>query len=132
MAIGPLINLAGSVVHSLFQANPGSTPANSTPFAQILNSLEQVQQTNPAQYKTVMQQLSSNLQAGAQLATASGNATLASQLSRLSADFTVASTTGQLPNAPDLAQAFAARPAVSPAASIIGSTLSGTGISLHR
>jgi len=132
MAIGPLINLAGNVVHSLFQANSGSTSANSTPFAQILSSLEQVQQTNPAQYKAVTQRLSTDLQAGAQLATASGNATLAGQLSRLSADFTVASTTGQLPNAPDLAQAFAARPAVSPAASIIGSTLSATGISLHR
>ena len=132
MAIGPLINLAGNVVHSLFQANSGSASANSTPFAQILSSLEQVQQTNPAQYKAVTQRLSTDLQAGAQLATASGNATLAGQLSRLSADFTVASTTGQLPNAPDLAQAFAARPAVSPAASIIGSTLSATGISLHR
>jgi hypothetical protein len=127
MAIGSLINLAGSVVHSLFNANSASTSANSTPFTQILNSLEQVQQTNPAQYKAVTQQLSASLQAGAQIATASGNAVLAGQLSRLSADFTVASTTGQLPNVPDLAQAFASRPAGSPAASIIGSTLSGIG-----
>ncbi len=130
MAIGPLINLAGSVVHSLFQANPGGTTTSSTPFAKILNNLEQVQQTNPVQYKAVMQQLSTNLQAGAQSATASGNAALAGQLSRLSADFTVASTTGQLPNIPDLAQAFTARHVVSPAATIIGSTLSGAGTSV--
>ena len=121
MAIGPLINLAGSVVQSLIHHS--ETPANSTPFAQVLNSLEQVQQANPAQYRTVTRQISANLQAGAQSATTSGNATLAGQLSRLSADFTVASNSGQLPNMPDLGQAFANRHPVSPAAAIINSTL---------
>jgi hypothetical protein len=123
MAIGPLINLASSVVQSLFQHHPDSG-ANSTRFAQVLNSLEQVQQGNPVQYKSVTRQISANLSAGAQSATASGNAALAGQLSRLSADFTVASNSGQLPSVPDLAQAFAGKHAGSPAATIIGSTLS--------
>jgi hypothetical protein len=123
MAIGPLINLAGSAVQSLFKGGAGSA-ANSTPFAQVLNSLEQVQQTNPAQYKSVTQQISTNLRAGARSATTSGNAELAGQLSRLSADFTVASNSGQLPNVPDLAQAFQTNPAASPASNIINSALS--------
>ncbi len=123
MAIGSLINLAGSAVHSFIQGNAGSA-ANSTPFAQVLNSLEQVQQTNPAQYKSVTQQISTSLQAGAKWATASGNSVLGGQLSRLSADFSVASNSGQLPNVPDLAQAFQTNRVVSPAATIIHSALS--------
>lgn len=123
MAIGPLINLAGSVVDSLFHRNTGSAAANSTPFAQVLNSLEQAQQTSPAQYRTLTRQISAGLQAGAQSATASGNSALAGQLSRLSADFTVASNSGQLPSVPDLAQAFPANRAASPAAAIIGTVL---------
>jgi len=106
MAIGPLINLAGSVAQAVFHHHR-DTASNSTPFGQVLHSLEQVQQTNPAQYKSMTQQISANLQASAQSATTSGNATLAGQLARLSADFTVASNSGQLPNVPDLAQAFA-------------------------
>lgn len=123
MAIGPLINLAGSVANAVFHRSPESA-AGSTPFAQVLNSLEQVQQTNPAQYRAVTQQISANLSAGAQSATATGNSGLAGQLSRLSADFTVASNSGQLPNVPDLAQAFAGHHGVSPAATIINSALS--------
>jgi hypothetical protein len=53
----------------------------------------------------VTQQISANLQAGAQSATASGNTTLATQLTQLSTDFKNASTSGQLPNVQDLAQA---------------------------
>lgn len=124
MAIGPLINLAGSVAQSLIHGNAGSA-INSTPFAQVLNSLETVQQTNPAQYRSVARQISASLQASAQSASASGNSALAGQLSRLSADFTVASNSGQLPSTPDLAQAFAGRQSASPAATIIHSALSG-------
>jgi len=124
MAIGPLINLAGSVVSSLVH-HSGSSAGNSTPFAQILSSLEQVQQSNPAQYRAVAQQISANLASGAKSASATGNSSLAGQLSRLSADFTVAAASGQLPNVQDLSQAIPNNRAASPAASIIGSALSG-------
>lgn len=49
---------------------------------------------------------SSNLQTAAQSATASGNTSLANELNKLSADFSSASTSGQLPNVQDLAQAL--------------------------
>lgn len=123
MAIGPLINLAASAVSSIMH-NSGSAPAGSTPFGQILSNLEQVQNTNPAQYKLVTQQISANLATGAKSATAVGNSTLAGQLSRLSADFTVASNSGRLPDIHDLSQAIPNSRVVSPAASIIGTTLS--------
>ncbi len=76
-----------------------------SPYAQITTELQQLQQSNPAQYEQVTAQISTNLQSAAQSATASGNTTLASQLSQLSTDFQTASTTGQLPNFQDLAQA---------------------------
>jgi hypothetical protein len=124
MSIGPLISLAGGYIESLF-SNPlsGSSPANTTstgaaasvgnqdtnqlsPFAQVLNSLQQLQQSNPSQYQQVTQQISSNLQTAAQSATASGNTSLANELNKLSTDFSSASTSGQLPNVQDLAQAI--------------------------
>jgi hypothetical protein len=121
MSIGPLINLAGGYIQSLF-ANPiaGSSPASTatatssgtqdtnqlSPFAQILSSLQQLQQSNPSQYQQVTQQISTNLQTAAQTATASGNTSLTNELNKLSADFGSASTSGQLPNVQDLAQAI--------------------------
>lgn len=137
MAIGPLVNLAGSLIQSMLHGNSNSSTAssapttNATPFAQILSSLDQVQQTSPAQYRLVAQRISANLQAGAQAATSRGNARLATELTQLSTDFTVASNTGQLPNLQDLANAIAIHRQVSPAASIIDSTLSGAGIAVR-
>lgn len=106
MVLGALINLASSVAQSVFH-HSGSEPVSSTPFAQILGSLEQVHQSSPAQYKTMTQQISAKLASEARSASASGNAAIAGQLSRLSADFTVASNNGQLPDVTDLAQAVA-------------------------
>jgi hypothetical protein len=120
MGIGPLVSLAGGYIQSLITgAVKGSnTPATSSavsgstqdtkqlsPFAQILGSLQQLQQSNPSQYQQVTQQIASNLQTAAQSATASGNTALASQLTQLSTDFKTSSSTGQLPNVHDLAQA---------------------------
>ncbi len=123
MAIGPLINLAGSVAHSIVHHanNPTDT---STRFGQVLNSLEEVQQANPAEYRSITRQISSGLANGAKAATAGGNSVLAGQLSRLSADFTVAAASGQLPNIQDLSRAIPNSGTVSPAASIISATLS--------
>ena len=82
-------------------------PDNSqlSPFAQLMSTLQQLQQSNPTEYQQVTQQIGTNLQSAAQTATQDGNTSAASQLSQLSTDFTNASTSGQLPNIQDLAQA---------------------------
>jgi hypothetical protein len=110
MSIGPLIHLASGYVQSLF-SNPASGSSLTTqgsgqgsPFAQILSNLQQLQQSNPIQYSTVTQQISSNLQTAAQAATANGNTGAANQLTKLSTDFSNAATSSQLPSVQDLAQ----------------------------
>src|SRR5579863_7665603 len=127
MSIGPLISLASGYIQSLFSSPAsGSSSTNPTPtnlinayggtqdtnqlspFAQVLSSLQQLQQSNPSQYGQVTQQISNNLQTAAQSATASGNTGLAKELTQLSSDFSSASSGGQLPNVQDLAQALGA------------------------
>jgi HSP90 family molecular chaperone len=76
-----------------------------SPFARVASALQQLQQSNPAEFKQITQQISTNLQAAAQTATADGNTTAATQLSQLATDFSTASTSGQIPNLQDLAQA---------------------------
>jgi hypothetical protein len=76
-----------------------------SPFAQVASELQQLQQSNPTEYQQVTAQIATNLQSAAQAATASGNTTAATQLSQLATDFQNASTSGQLPNFQDLAQA---------------------------
>ncbi len=120
MGIGPIVSLASSYISSLLtggaknsssSSGTTSTPAATadsnqlSPFATILGSLQQLQQSNPAQYSQVTLQISNNLQTGSQSATSSANTALASQLTQLSTDFKNASTSGQLPNVQDLAQA---------------------------
>jgi hypothetical protein len=79
-----------------------------SPFAQLMSTLQELQQSNPSEYQQVTAQIATNLQSGAQSAQAEGNSTAASQLSQLSTDFTNASQSGQLPNMQDLAQAMGA------------------------
>lgn len=85
----------------------GQTPDNGqlSPFAQLLNTLQQLQQSDPAKYQQVTQQIATNLQSAAQTAQSDGNSTAANQLNQLATDFTNASKSGQLPNIQDLAQA---------------------------
>jgi len=77
-----------------------------SPFAQLMSTLQQLQQSNPTEYKQVTQQIATNLQTAAQTATTDGNTSAASQLTQLATDFTNASQSGQLPNISDLAQAI--------------------------
>jgi hypothetical protein len=77
-----------------------------SPFAQLMSTLQQLQQSNPTEYQQVTQQIATNLQSAAQTATADGNSTQATQLSQLATDFNSASQSGQLPNMQDLAQAI--------------------------
>ena len=100
---GLTITTSGNNVGSVGQ---GSDSSQLSPFAQLLSTLQQLQQSNPTQYATVMQQISTNLQTAAQTATKDGNTSAASELTQLSTDFANASKTGQLPNIQDLAQAL--------------------------
>jgi len=77
-----------------------------SPFAQLMSTLQQLQQSNPTEYKQVTQQIATNLQAAAKTAQADGNSTAANQLNQLATDFTSASESGPLPNVQDLAQAI--------------------------
>jgi hypothetical protein len=76
-----------------------------SPFAQLMSTLQQLQQSNPTEYQTVTAQIATNLTNAAQTATSEGNSTAAAQLTQLANDFNTASTSGQLPNVQDLAQA---------------------------
>jgi hypothetical protein len=126
MSTGP-INLNNSYLQSILNTalqatglSPNSTSTSSTsatsspqqdsgqlsPFAQLMNELQQLQQSNPTEYQQVTQQIATNLQTAAKTATADGNTSAATQLTQLATDFTNASQSGQLPNVSDLAQAI--------------------------
>jgi hypothetical protein len=83
----------------------GSDSGQLSAFAQLVSTLQQVQQQDPTQYQQLTQQIALNLQGAAQTAQTDGNAPQANQLSQLASDFTNASGSGQLPNLQDLAQA---------------------------
>ena len=77
-----------------------------SPFAQLLSTLQQLQQSDPTKYQQVTQQIATNLQSAAQTAQSDGNTTAANQLNQLSTDFTNASQSSQLPSIQDLAKAI--------------------------
>jgi len=77
-----------------------------SPFAQLVNTLQQLQQSDPTKYKQVTAQIANNLQTAAQSAQSSGNTAAANQLNQLATDFSSASSSGQLPNLQDLALAI--------------------------
>jgi hypothetical protein len=93
--------LSGPSLSSIAQPDGGQL----LPFAQVLSTLQQLQQSNPSQYQQVTQQIATNLQTAAQTAQQNGNTSAAGQLNQLATDFTNASKTGQLPSVSDLAQA---------------------------
>lgn len=127
MSTGSISNLSSSYLQQALASalqNAGITNAGSTsntgataaasqspdstqlsPFAKLASTLQQLQQSDPAKYKQVTEQVAVNLQSAAQTATSQGNTSAASQLSQLATDFTNASQSGQLPNLQDLAQA---------------------------
>jgi hypothetical protein len=124
-SIGSLNNLSSSYLQQLLSAaqntsSAGKTPSSTgtspvaaesedgqlSPFAQLMSTLQQLEQSNPTEYQQVTQQIATNLQTAAQTATTDGNSQQASQLSQLATDFTTASQSGQLPNIQDLAQAI--------------------------
>jgi hypothetical protein len=125
MSIGSLANIAGGYLQSIISpalrsAGLTSTISSNTnttgtsqpdngqisPFAQLLNTLQKLQQSNPAQYGQVTQQIATNLSGAAQIAQSNGNTTAAGELNTLASDFTSASQSGQLPSVQDLAKAL--------------------------
>jgi hypothetical protein len=82
-----------------------SDNSNMLPLAQLMSTLQQLQQSDPSKYQQVTEQIATNLQSAAQTAQSQGNTTAANQLNQLSQDFTNASQSGQLPNVSDLAKA---------------------------
>lgn len=97
-------NNQNRIASSSLQVQPDNSQLS--PFAQLMSTLQQLQQSNPTQYQQVTQQIATNLQTAAQTATSEGNTTAASQLNQLATDFTNASQSGQLPSIQDLASAI--------------------------
>lgn len=79
-----------------------------SPFAQLLGTLQQLQQSDPAKYVQVTSQIATKLQSAAQTALSQGKTAAADQLNQLATDFADASKTGQMPNIQGLAQAAGA------------------------
>jgi hypothetical protein len=77
-----------------------------SPVANLMNTLQQLQQSNPSEYQQVTAQIATNLQNAAATDTAQGNTAGASELNQLASDFTQASQSGQLPSSQDLMQAL--------------------------
>jgi len=123
--MSPINNLSNSYLQSILSSTLQSTSSTGnslsstgtssvttqsengqlSPFAQLMSTLQQLQQSNPTEYKQVTQQIATNLQNAAKTAQADGNSTQATQLNQLATDFTSASQSGQMPNVQDLAQA---------------------------
>ena len=110
-AVQPLLsNVIQSALNSTGVTGTGSAQQNDSsqlsPFAKLLSTLQNLQQSDPAKYKQVTAQIGQNLQAASQTAQAQGNTSAASQLSQLASDFSSASQSGSLPNIQDLAAAL--------------------------
>jgi hypothetical protein len=118
--MGTINNLSSTYLQSVLASTPqatalatGSSPSGSSlldsgqlsPFAQLIGTLQQLEQSNPTEYQQVTGQIATNLQSAAQTAQTDGNTALANQLNQLAADFSNASTSGQPLNLQDSAQA---------------------------
>jgi hypothetical protein len=103
-----LTNTTGNSESTASLASAALQPDNSqlSPLADIMSTLQQLQQSNPSHYQQITQQISANLLTAAQKAQTDGNTTAATQLNQLSTDFSSAYKSGQLPSILDLAQAI--------------------------
>jgi len=70
--------------------------ARLSPFAQLMSTLQQLQQSNPAKYGQVMRQIVTNSQKAAQTAQTDGNPAEADQLNQVAGIFADASQSGHL------------------------------------
>lgn len=117
MMISPLYNIgqallsgitgkrSGHIAHASSSQPSGAPPSDQSqlsPFAQLMTQLQQLQQSDPTQFKQETAQLASSLQQASATAQANGNSREATLLGDLSGAFQTASTAGQMP---DFAQA---------------------------
>ena len=120
MNVTALSNLSDPTIQSIISktlasatsttgASGATLPQDSTPqlspFARAMSTLQQLQESDPAKYRQVTAQISTNLNNAAQQAAAQGNTSQAAKLSQLANDFKSASQNNTLPNPQDLAQA---------------------------
>jgi hypothetical protein len=109
MSTSAINNLTSSHLQQILSTAPQGTGQSdngqSSSFAQLLSTLQQLEESNPIQYQQVTAQIVTNLQSAAQTAIADGNTSAASQLNQLATDFNNASQGGQQFNISDLAQA---------------------------
>jgi len=116
MFIGPVSSLVSSFLQPNTNSTKPSTQASSlslpqdsaaqiSPAANFLSLLQQLQQSNPAQFQKVVTNIGNKLTQAANAAQSSGNTTLANQLNQLASQFQNAASTGQLPPAQALQQA---------------------------
>jgi hypothetical protein len=122
MSTNSINSLANSYIQSVLstaatsaKANPASVSAPSvqqpdngqlSSFAQMMNTLQQLQKSNPSEYQQVTAQIATSLQTAAKTATADGNAPAAKQLTQLATDFTNASQNAQPLNMQNVAKAM--------------------------
>jgi hypothetical protein len=122
MSTGPINSLSSSYLQAILSPlqdaglSINKTDASSlvqppdksrlSPFAQVMSTLQQLQQSDPTKYQQITQQIAANLQSAAQTAQSEGNTTAANKLNQLANDFAKASESGQLPNVQDLARAI--------------------------
>ena len=77
-----------------------------SPIAQFVAQLQNIQESNPTEYPSVLSQIASKLQTVADSAAQSGDSYTASGYNTLVKDFTNAAKSGNLPNIQDLVQVY--------------------------
>ena len=98
MLLSGIGNSSTSLTSQTTSSNPTlKDQSQLSPFAQLMSTLQQLQQSDPAKYKQVAATLASDLQQSAMNDESNGNPGEANALNRLAASFTQASQTGQLP-----------------------------------
>ena len=79
--------------------------SQSSPFATLLDTLQQLYKSNPAKYSQVAEQIATNLGNAAETAQSSGRTTAANALNQLASDFSNAAQNNQPPSVQDMAKA---------------------------
>ena len=97
-------NRAGNASQISFNA-PQDIASDISPAARFLSRLQQLEQTDPAQFQQVISNLVQQLQTAAQTAEKNGNSSQADQLNTLASQFQSAAVNGQTPTVQDLQQA---------------------------
>jgi hypothetical protein len=98
-------NNAGSTSTIPVTLNAAQDGAPISPLASALSPLQQLEQTDPAQFQQVTTNIVDQLRKAAQNATNTGNTTQAAQLNQLADQFQTAAADGQIPSPQQLQQA---------------------------